>query len=65
LVSVCFKNSLNAKELPLYIISAGIFSDARGKVIGLLAGSITCLGIKVGVLEAGANPSLIAAIGSG
>jgi hypothetical protein len=32
---------------------------------GLAAGSITCHGIKVGVFDAGANPSFIAAIGSG
>ena len=65
LVSVCFKNSPNASEVPLYIISAGIFSEATGIDIGLSEGSITCHGINVGVLEAGAKPNFIAAIGSG
>ena len=60
-----FKNSLNAREVPLYIISAGIFSDATGSAIGLSEGSITCHGIREGVFEAGASPNLIVAIGSG
>jgi uncharacterized membrane protein YvlD (DUF360 family) len=65
LVSVFSKNSLNGRDVPLYIISSGIFSDVIGIVIGFVAGSITCHGIKVGVFEAGAKPSFIAAIGSG
>jgi hypothetical protein len=65
LVSVLFKNWLNGREVPLYIISSGIFSDVTGIVTGFSAGLITCQGIKVGVFEAGANPSFIAAIGSG
>ena len=64
-VSVVFKNSLNGSDVPLYIISSGIFAEVTGITTGLVDGSITCHGIKVGVFEAGANPSLIAAIGSG
>jgi hypothetical protein len=64
-VSVCFKNSLKGREVPLYIISLGIFSAVTGIAVGVDAGSITCQGINVGVLDAGAKPSFIDAMGSG
>ena len=36
-----------------------------GSEIGFVEGAMTCAGIKVGVLDAGANPNLTAAIGFG
>ena len=44
---------------------SGVASVLVGQAIGLSEGSIVCHGIKVGVLDAGAKPSFIVAIGFG
>jgi hypothetical protein len=51
--------------LPFQATVSGVASVLVGQSIGLSEGSIVCQGIKVGVFDAGASPSFIAAIGFG
>ena len=65
LVFVRSKNSCHLICLPFQATVSGVASVLVGQAIGLSEGFIVCHGIKVGVLDAGAKPSFIVAIGFG
>lgn len=64
-VEVFERNSLNGICVPPQFTVAGIVPLLVVQTTGEAAGSTTWNGIRVGVLDAGAKPSRIAAIGSG